>query len=326
TWTVKDDCGNTSDTFTQIITIQDTTAPTWTTQSGSLNQTIECSNAEALTSAQALFPTASDLCDADVSNITKISGQFVASEGCTNSGTYTNTWTVKDDCGNTSDTFTQIITIQDTTAPAWTTQAGSLNQTVECSDTSGLDAAQALFPTASDLCNADVSNITKVSGQFIASEGCANSGTYTNTWTVKDDCGNISDTFTQVITIQDTTAPAWTTQAGSLNQTIECSNAEALTSAQALFPSASDLCDADVSNMTKISGQFVASEGCTNSGTYTNTWTVKDDCGNTSDTFTQIITIQDTTAPTWTTQAGSLNQTIECSNAEALTSAQALFP
>ncbi|UUF13898.1 MULTISPECIES: gliding motility-associated C-terminal domain-containing protein [Flavobacterium] len=326
TWTVKDDCGNTSDTFTQIITIQDTTAPTWTTQSGSLNQTIECSNAEALTSAQALFPTASDLCDADVSNITKVSGQFVASEGCSNSGTYTNTWTVKDDCGNTSDTFTQIITIQDTTAPTWTTQAGSLNQTIECSNQEALTSAQALFPTASDLCDADVSNITKVSGQFIASEGCANAGTYTNTWTVKDDCGNTSDTFTQIITIQDTTAPTWTTQAGSLNQTIECSNAEALATAQTLFPAASDLCDADVSNITKVSGQFVASEGCANSGTYTNTWTVKDDCGNTSDTFTQIITIQDTTTPTWATQAGSLNQTIECSNAEALTSAQALFP
>ncbi|SHH98811.1 LRR adjacent, partial [Flavobacterium sp. CF108] len=310
TWTVKDDCDNTSDTFTQIITIQDTTAPTWTTQSSSLNQTIECSDAEALTSAQALFPAASDLCDTDVSNITKVSGQFLASEGCVNSGTYTNTWTVKDDCGNTSDTFTQIITIQDTTAPAWTTQAGSLNQTIECSNTEALATAQALFPAASDLCDADVSNITKVSVQFVASEGCGNSGTYTNTWTVKDDCGNTSDTFTQVITIQDTTAPAWTTQAGSLNQTIECSNAEALTSAQALFPAASDLCDTDVSNITKVSGQFVASEGCSNAGTYTNTWTVKDDCGNTSDTFTQIITIQDTTAPAWTTQSSSLNQTI----------------
>ena len=326
TWTVKDDCGNTSDTFTQVITIQDTTAPTWTTQAGSLNQTIECSNQEALTSAQALFPTASDACDTNVSNITKISGQFVASEGCGNAGTYTNTWTVKDDCSNTSDTFTQVITIQDTTAPTWTTQAGSLNQTIECSNQEALASAQALFPTASDACDTNVTNITKVSGQFVASEGCGNAGTYTNTWTVKDDCGNTSDTFTQVITIQDTTAPTWTTQAGSLNQTIECSNQEALTSAKALFPTASDACDTNVSNITKISGQFVTSQGCGNAGTYTNTWTVKDDCGNTSDTFTQVITIQDTTAPTWTTQAGSLNQTIECSNQQALASAQALFP
>jgi len=326
TWTAKDVCNNTSTVFTQVITIQDTTAPTWTTAPTALNVTLECSDASGLANAQVMLPVASDLCDADVTNITKVSGQFVASEGCGNAGTYTNTWTVKDDCGNTSETFTQVITIQDTTAPTWTTQAGSLDVTLECSDASGLASAQALFPTASDLCDADVSNIIKVSGQFVASESCANAGTYTNTWTVKDDCGNTSDTFTQVITIQDTTAPTWTTAPTALNVTLECSDTSGLANAQAMFPTASDLCDADVSNITKVSGQFVASQACGNAGTYTNTWTVKDDCGNTSETFTQVITIQDTTAPTWTTVAGTLNVTLECSNTEGLAAAQAQFP
>ncbi|MEL1253453.1 gliding motility-associated C-terminal domain-containing protein [Flavobacterium sp. DGU38] len=326
TWTVKDDCGNTSDTFTQVITIEDTTAPTWATEMNSLNMTLQCSDTAGLALAQALFPTASDLCDADVSNIVKVSGQFMASEGCGNSGTYTNTWTVKDDCGNTSDTFTQVITIEDTTAPTWATEMNSLNMTLQCSDTAGLALAQALFPTASDLCDADVSNIVKVSGQFMASEGCGNSGTYTNTWTVKDDCGNTSDTFTQVITIEDTTAPTWATETGSLNMTLQCSDTAGLALAQALFPTASDLCDNDVSNIVKVSGQFMASEGCGNSGTYTNTWTVKDDCGNTSDTFTQVITIEDTTAPTWATEMASLNMTLQCSDTAGLALAQAMFP
>ncbi|TDO95638.1 gliding motility-associated C-terminal domain-containing protein [Flavobacterium sp. 245] len=297
TWIAKDACGNVSLPVSQTIIVQDITAPTWTTQIASLNRTIECSNQQALTSAQALFPVASDLCDTDVSNIVKVSGQFVASEGCSNAGTYTNTWTVKDACGNTSETFNQVITIQDTTAPTWTTQTASLNKTIECSNQQDLTSAQALFPVATDACDTDVSNIEKVSGQFLASEGCSNAGTYTNTWTVKDACGNTSETFTQVITIQDTTAPTWTTQTASLNKTIECSNQQALTSAQALFPVATDACDNDVSNIEKVSGQFVASEGCSNAGTYTNTWTVKDDCGNISDTFTQVITIQDTTTP-----------------------------
>ncbi|MBS7231238.1 gliding motility-associated C-terminal domain-containing protein [Flavobacterium psychroterrae] len=326
TWTVKDDCGNTSETFTQVITIQDTSAPTWSTPVSSLNKTIECSDALALTSAQALFPAAVDLCDNDVSNIVKVSGVFVASADCANAGTYTNKWTVKDDCGNISDAFTQVISIEDTTAPTWSTQIASLNKTIECSDALALTSAQALFPVALDLCDNDVSNIVKVSGVFVASADCANAGTYTNTWTVKDDCGNTSETFTQVITIQDTTAPTWSTPVSSLNKTIECSDALALTSAQALFPVALDLCDSDVSNIVKVSGVFVASADCSNSGTYTNTWTVKDDCGNTSETFTQIITIQDTSAPTWSTPISSLNKTIECSDALALTSAQALFP
>jgi gliding motility-associated-like protein len=326
TWTVTDDCGNISDTFTQVITIQDTTKPTWTTESASLDATLECSDLTALTSAQALFPTASDLCDADVLNVVKISGQFVASDSCSNAGTYTNTWTVTDDCGNVSDIFTQVITIQDTTKPTWTTQTASLDATLECSDLSALASAQALFPTASDLCDADVLNVVKTSGQFIASGSCSNAGTYTNTWTVTDDCGNVSDIFTQVITIQDTTKPTWTTQTASLDATLECSDLTALASAQALFPTAADLCDADVLNVVKISGQFIASGSCSNAGTYTNTWTVSDDCGNISDTFTQIITIQDTTKPTWTTETASLDATLECSDLTALASAQALFP
>ncbi|MGL2967633.1 HYR-like domain-containing protein, partial [Flavobacterium sp. XGLA_31] len=113
--------------------------------------------------------------------------------------------------GNTSAVFTQVITVQDTTAPTWSTAAGTLDATVECSDAAALATAQAAFPIASDLCDADVTNIVKTSGEFVANEGCANAGTYTNTWTVADACGNTSAVFTQVITVQDTTAPTWTT-------------------------------------------------------------------------------------------------------------------
>ncbi|MDX6192155.1 hypothetical protein SGQ83_22660, partial [Flavobacterium sp. Fl-318] len=326
TWTVNDDCGNTSAIFTQIITIEDTTAPTWSTQAGTLNTTIQCSDATALANAQAQFPVAADACDTDVTNIVKVSGAFVASQGCANAGTYTNTWTVNDDCGNTSAIFTQIITIEDTTAPTWSTQAGTLNTTVQCSDATALANAQAQFPVAADACDTDVTNIIKVSGAFVASQGCANAGTYTNTWTVNDDCGNTSAIFTQIITIEDTTAPTWSTQAGTLNTTVQCSDATALANAQAQFPVATDACDTDVTNIVKVSGAFVASQGCANAGTYTNTWTVNDDCGNTSAVFTQIITIEDTTAPTWSTQGGTLNTTVQCSDMAALANAQAQFP
>jgi hypothetical protein len=37
---------------------------------------------EALATAQSGFPYATDLCDATVTNISKISGAFVASESC----------------------------------------------------------------------------------------------------------------------------------------------------------------------------------------------------------------------------------------------------
>ncbi|MET3022543.1 HYR-like domain-containing protein, partial [Flavobacterium hydatis] len=320
----NDVCNNTSTVFTQVITVQDTAIPTWITQAGTLDITLQCSDAAGLTTAQNQAPTATANCS--IVTYTKTSGLFVASTSCANTGTYTNTWVAKDDCGNITDAFTQVISIEDTTKPTWTTAPTALNITLQCSDAAGLTSAQANAPVATDNCDSDVTNIVKTSGVFVASESCGNSGTYTNTWTVKDACGNTSDIFTQVITIEDTTKPTWTTQAGSLDISIQCSDAAGLTAAQANAPTATDNCDSDVTNIVKTSGVFVASESCGNSGTYTNTWTVKDACGNTSDSFTQVITIEDTTKPTWTTQAGSLDITIQCSDAAGLTSAQANAP
>jgi len=323
TWTVADDCGNVSAVYTQVITIEDNDAPTWTTAAGALDATIDCDDATALTNAQALFPAATDLCDLDVTNITKLSGTFTPG-ACPQAGTYTNTWTVADDCGNVSAVYTQVITIEDNDAPTWTTVAGALDATIDCDDATALATAQALFPVATDLCDLDVTNIIKVSGVFTPG-ACPQAGTYTNTWTVADDCGNVSAVYTQVITIEDNDAPTWTTAAGALDATIDCDDATALANAQALFPVATDLCDLDVSNIVKTSGAFTPG-ACPQAGTYTNTWTVTDDCGNVSAVYTQVITIEDNDAPTWTTAAGALDATIDCDDATALTNAQALFP
>ena len=109
---------------------------------------------------------------------------------------------------------------------------------------------------AADNCDADVTNIVKVAGAFVPG-ACEGSGTYTNTWTVTDDCANVSAVYTQVITLSDTQAPTWTTAAGALNTSVSCSDATAITAAQALFPVAADNCDADVTNIVKVAGAFV---------------------------------------------------------------------
>ena len=294
TWTAKDACDNTSLPVSQTINIVDVTAPAWTTQSGSLNQTVECSNAEALAAAQALFPAAADLCDADVSNIEKVSGQFTASEGCSNAGTYTNTWTVKDDCGNTSDTFTQVITIEDTAAPVWSTQAGSLNITLQCTDTEGLNNAQTQVPIATDNCDGTVS-YTKTSGQFTASEGCLNAGTYTNSWIAKDDCGNVTDSFIQVITIEDTTPPAFT---GNLptDITVSCDAVPEPANIEA-----SDNCSGNLPIVFSETKSNILNE-CGTDYTLTRIWSTSDCSGNPI-SHTQIITVRDTTPPTGTAPA-----------------------
>ena len=113
-----------------------------------------------------------------------------------------------------------MITIVDTTAPVWVTAPSALDTTLECSDAAGIAAAQAMVPVASDNCDTDVSNIIKIEGVFVPGTSCAQAGSYTNTWTVTDDCGNVSAVYTQVITIVDTTAPVWVTAPLALDTTL----------------------------------------------------------------------------------------------------------
>ncbi len=232
-----------------------------------------------------------------VSSLTYIDTK--TSGNCAGSYTITRTWTATDTCGNTSVPVSQTIIVQDNTAPAWATLAGSLDKTIECSDAASLANAQALFPTALDSCDTDVTNIIKVSGQFDASANCSNAGTYTNTWTVTDDCGNVSTTFTQVITIQDTAAPMFT---GNLPQdiTVSCDAVP-----QPAEMNASDDCNGNlpiVFSETKSDIQ----NGCASNYTLTRTWKTSDCAGNTA-SYTQIITLRDTTPPTGTAPTSITN-------------------
>ena len=235
------------------------------------------------------------------------------SDGNTCPEVITRTYSVTDACGNTIN-VTQTITIIDTTSPTWTTAANALDVTLECSDVAGLTAAQGMFPVATDNCDTDVTNIVKVSGAYIPGATCPEAGSYTNTWTVTDACGNVSAVYTQTITIIDTTSPTWTTAANALDVTLECSDVAGLTAAQAMFPVATDNCDTDVTNIIKTSVGLV------------NTWTVTDACGNVSAVYTQTITIEDTTPPTWTTAANALDVTLECSDAAGLASSTGDVP
>ena len=293
-FTDVDQCGN-STTVTSNIHIIDNQAPTWLTAVGNLNRTVQCDDTAGLTAAQALIPVPRDNCDNSLIPV-KVSGAFVAGSGCPQAGKYTNTWTVKDACNNTSITYIQEITIIDDTRPVWNTAAGILNRTLQCNDAAGLIAAQSLFPVANDNCDFTLTPL-KTSGSLIAG-ACPQSGTYTNTWTVSDKCGNsVAALYTQIITIVDDTKPTWLTTAGSLDRNMPCSDAAGLSNAQLLFPVASDNCS-NVLIPVKTSGTFNQGS-CPQAGTYINSWTVSDDCGNAvALPFTQIITLYDNIPPT----------------------------
>ncbi len=198
--------------------------------------------------------------------------------------TITRVFQIADECGNTSNCSQQII-INDTMKPTLSSMPADV--TVDCMAIPDLPTI-----TATDNCDSDVPVSFTEKANTVA-DGC---GMIVREWSATDECGN-NTTHTQTITVDDNAAPTWTTAANSLDATIECSNAQAISDAQALFPTATDNCDTDVSNIQKTSGAFVPGAQCSQAGSYTNTWTVTDQCGNVSEVFTQIITIVDTMKP-----------------------------
>ena len=283
TFTATDDAGN-STSATQTITVEDTTAPEFT--SVPADYTAECSDELILDDA-----SASDNCGA-VS--IEVSSETLAGDAA---GNYTvvRTFTATDDCGN-STTATQTITVEDTTAPEFTSVPA--DYTAECSDELVMDAA-----SASDNCG-EVT-IEEVS-ETIAGD-CAGSYTIVRTFTATDDAGN-STSATQTITVEDTTAPEFTSVPA--DYTAECSDELILDDA-----SASDNCGA-VS--IEVSSETLAGDAA---GNYTvvRTFTATDDCGN-STTATQTITVEDTTAPELTIPA---DYTAECSDELVMDAASA---
>ena len=286
-----DHCGNVG-TATAHILITDTQAPIWSTAVGNLDRTVSCSDAAGLAAAQALIPVATDLCDPTLL-LTKTAGALAAG-ACPNSGTYTNTWTAKDDCNNVSIVYIQTITINDTTPPVFSTQAQ--NQTVEC-DGSGNAAALNNWLTnhggavASDACGGA---ITWANNYLALSDLCGATGAVTVTFTATDVCGN-PGTTQATFTIADTQAPVVTCPAPATGTTAnnECFSTNVVLGT----PTASDNCsiNSDITFTNNAPTQFPV-------GTTNVIWTAKDACGNTSN-CTQVVTVTDNNqSPTITCQ------------------------
>ncbi|MEZ5021000.1 MAG: hypothetical protein R2756_12960 [Bacteroidales bacterium] len=110
TWTLTDDCGNTT-THIQIITVRDTTPPTFTVPADiTIYKDATCGyNSDVSITGDVTDET--DNCD------TSLDATFtdaVAAGTCEGEEIITRTWTLTDDCGNTT-THIQIITVRDTT-------------------------------------------------------------------------------------------------------------------------------------------------------------------------------------------------------------------
>ena len=295
-WTAKDNCNNISIPFTQTIQVTDTLPPVWDQAPTALNGNFECGNTGGLAALLGQSPTATDGCGSGVT--IALVNDNTTPGSCAGSYTRIREWTATDGCLNASARYTQTIIVSDITAPVWTTPQGELDVVLECSDATGLAVAMGLYPAASDNCDADVTNITKISGPFVAGT-CPQLGSYTNTWTVTDDCGNLSAIYRQTITLEDNTAPDIVRPS---DQAISCSDSSAPSATG--FATATDNCD---TNLTITYTDVVNPGSCPGDFIIHRTWKAIDKCGNSTTSLQQIF-VQDVDPPVITCQISGNQQ------------------
>ena len=294
TFTATDACGNFS-TSTGTFTIQDTTNPNLITQA--VSQTVECDgngNLAELTTwlASNGGASATDTCSS-VTWTNNYSGSL--SDLCGLTGSAMVTFTATDACGNFS-TSTGTFTIQDTANPNLTTQA--ISQTVECDGNGNLAELTTWLASnggasATDTCSS-VTWTNNYSGSL--SNLCGLTGSATVTFTATDACGNFSSS-TGTFTIQDTTPPVFTSELPQ-NISVSC---DAIPLPQEL--TGVDSCSSEITIATN--DNIVENESsCTGEFTILRTWIISDSCGN-NQTYTQTISVYDTTAPTLVTPMNS---------------------
>lgn len=187
------------------------------------------------------------------------------------------------------------LSCDDNTPPTFTTAAGALNASLNCSNLAGIAAALAMAPAGTD--NGGNVTVTLSNDQTLPDPACPNAYIRTRTWILEDGCGNSSaGSYTQIITVYDNTPPTFTMIAGTLDVVLECNDAAGLANALAMTPTGADACGS--ANLLLIMDTTTPDPTCPNAYNRVRTWRLVDACGNQSlALFHQSIQVQDNTPP-----------------------------
>ncbi|MEY4386699.1 MAG: hypothetical protein RLY20_1982, partial [Verrucomicrobiota bacterium] len=263
TWTATDSCSN-SASFTQTVTVHDTTPPVFT---GVTNLVFECGSPWSFQT-----PAVYDI--ADGTNLLLIVTNSFTNFLCGSTLVATQTWYSIDSCSNAA-TFTQFVTVVDTTPPVFSPLT---NHTIECGQPLVFD-----IPTADDVCggtNVAVTIFNTTTNPLVGETFAS-----TRVWLATDPCGNTNFT-SQTITIIDTTPPTIFTPS---NIVVECVGGAG--NIVNYTVTAVDGCDTNVTlTVTPPSGSAFTL------GTNTVNCTAVDDSGNTN-VATFLVIVIDTTPP-----------------------------
>ena len=279
-WVARDNCDNATP-HVQVVTITDVDAPEFTLVPPDL--TLDCTDGvpEPVPGVDII---AVDNCNPNVlitMEETRIDGN------CPIYYTLERTFTADDGCGNTN-TATQTVVVTDNQPPV--ISGVPPNVTVEC------NTPMPASPSASDNCGGPVE--LTVEDVIISGGGCGEDVVLERVWTATDDCGNQS-TASQLVTVKIMGEIGFENVPGPI--TVECDAIPA--------PAAVTAHDACGLPLAVTSDDNIYGQTCENSYTIERVWTAADPCGNVA-TTSQIITVEDTQAPTFDSMPSDM--TVSC--------------
>ena len=279
------DAASATDADTFQVTVVDTTDPILAGVPANIAK-------EATSSAGAAAawtaPTASDIVDASPS-VTCQSGAGLGSNATFPLGVTTVTCTALDASGN-DDTGSFTVSVNDTTGPTLSDVPGNIN--AEATAASGASVTWDP-PTATDAADPNAQVACEGPGP-LGSGDTFPIGTTTVTCTARDLTGN-STVAGFTVTVEDTTAPTFTAPVGVTVEAIGPAGA----TASWTTPIATDAVDGAPTVVCASAGGS-SSGDVFPLGATTVSCTATDAAGNTSEAQTFIVTVEDTTAPTFT--------------------------
>jgi gliding motility-associated-like protein len=285
TWTYTDACGNVSIAVTQTITVDDTTLPTAT-------------NPLPQIGVPPAFDPTQVTDEADNCGVPTVTNGGDVSDGGNCPEIITRTYVITDACGNSINVI-QTFTIGDAIMP---TASNPADDYVQCiGDVPAWDVTVVID-------EADNGGVPVVTWESDMSDGLSCPETITRLYRVTDNCGNYIF-VSQSIVVLDMTPPSASAPGPASYQCI----GDVPIGNPGMLISFSDNCTA-VPTVAYIGD---VSNGLTCPETILRSWTVTDDCGN-STQVDQLITVQDTQAPVLAAQPADL--TVEClGNVPAMT-------
>src|SRR5260221_8240863 len=290
TWSLVDKCGNAAANQVQIITVLDNTAPTFTSP---LNITIFTNAScgyDASVSATGDVTNEADNCS---TGLQATFTDVVTAGPCEGSHVITRTWSLVDKCGNAAANHVQTITVSDNTAPTFTPPADiTIYTNASCGYNASVSATGDVTNEADNCSTGLQATFTDV----VTAGPCEGSHVITRTWSLVDKCGNAAANHVQTITVSDNTAPTFTPPADITIYTNASCGYNASVSATGDVTNEADNCS---TGLQATFTDVVTAGPCEGSHVITRTWHLVDNCGNAAVNQVQIITVSDTTAPTF---------------------------